>query len=230
MKTKKVKIGDLVIDPELIRIRKINDSIVSRYRQHYREGVIMPALLVEESTLRVVSGNHRLTAMLKEFKPDKKIEVNVKSYPSQKELLEDFARENANHGMPLSGFTKRSLSIALIKHGSTAEEVSRIFGVSVRKIEELCDGVVRVDIGKGKEEDLPAKPNFEGIGKVLTKQQYEEHFEKDRGIPFVSQVNQIIRWLKNDYVIPNDKNIKALEELRECIDNYLDGSGSKVAV
>jgi len=220
MKTKSVKIGDLQIDPKLTRIRHINPVFVSRYRQEYRNGTVMPMIIVEQDTLRIVSGNHRLTAMLAEYGEERKIDVEIRKYESEAQMLVDFTKENLSHGMPLDDFTKRKLVRSMLDADLSEEEISQVFNLPIKRIERLGGSVIQVKIGKGIEY-LPKKKGFEPSGdKPLTEKQYREHEYKDRGLTLVQQASQIIRWLKNGFVMHTDVNDNALRELQKAIEGY----------
>jgi hypothetical protein len=225
MKTKTIKAGTLKIDPKLTSLRHVNPFFVSRYRQSYRTGAAMPPLIVEKGTNRVVSGNHRLTAILEEFGKDKKVQVIEKEYASEKEVLEDFTRENASHGNPIDGFTRRNLINAMLKEGSTPEDVSKILNLPVSKIEQLGEDVVEVTVGKGKE-SRPKKRGFEP-SRPISQDEYQEHVSFDRGVPIKQQVDQLIRWLDNGYVQRTDRNVQLIEQLREAAHGWLSNTNNK---
>ncbi len=222
METKIVKIGDLIIDPKLIAIRHVNPVFVSRYSQVYRnDPKAMPLLLIDSATNRVVSGNHRLTAMKKEFPDDYEIKVYWKHYSSEKEVLKDFASENANHGNAMDNFTRKKLISALCDAGATAEEISRIFNIPVKGVEKLGEGQTKVDIGGGVMESKPVKRGFEPpANRPPTKKEYEEHVKKDRGLPLHYMTGQLNRWLIGDHIAITESNINTLTELKKNINEF----------
>jgi hypothetical protein len=222
----KKKIGDLEIDPKLTELRHINMVFVSTYRQNYRSGAHFPPLVIQKGTNRVVSGNHRLTAMLMEFDVNHEIDVIEKKYKNEREVLEDFVRENATHGNALDQFSKKKLINALLKESCPVEEISRLFNIPVSRIEKLGDEVVTVNIG-GVSEDRPAKAGFVP-GRIISVDEYMEHEKRDRGLSIGQQVEQLIRWLNKGLIVKNKQNIKILSSLKEAIDEFLDAAKEKV--
>lgn len=218
MSDKSVKVSELIIDEKLTRLRPINEVFVSRYRQAYRAGKDLGQIIVDANN-RVVSGNHRVTAMAQEFGDDHKITVTVKKYASEREVLEDFARHNADHGNALSGASQRAISIELIKSGASKEEIAQLFGVSVNRVESWAGMTVMVIGGKsGKSrqpQPMPAKHGLEP-GTTMEHDQYETHWKQDRGISAVSQAAQLSRWIENGWV-KDEKSIAALMNLAELI-------------
>jgi len=225
MKTKKVKIGDLKIDPKLTKIRHINKFFVSRYRQNYRAGAIFPMLIIQEGSNRVISGNTRLTAMLAEYPKDHIIEVEIRNYTNELEVLKDFTRENSTHGNPIDGITKKRLTIAMLEEGAELEDISRLFNVSVLRIEKLGNDIVIVEVGDGTVEERPKKKGFEPEHPI-TEAQYEEH-SVDRGLTVVQQASQLIRWLSQDLVFHDKVNIQILKRLGDEIKCFLSNKGLK---
>ena len=110
MKLTKVAIGKLKIDKKLVRLRPTNAVFVSRYRQAYRAGALMPRLIVNEKNMTVVSGNHRLTAMQQEYPAEHEIEVELRSFANDRAIIEEFARDNSAHGNALDGISRKRIS------------------------------------------------------------------------------------------------------------------------
>jgi hypothetical protein len=230
MKTKTVKIKDLYIDPKLTNLRHVNPVFVSRYRQAYRNEANMPLIIVQiiDAMVRVISGNHRATALREEYGEDHEVKVEVKEYASEREVLEDFAKQNATHGNPIDDFTKKKLTKALLDEGCTPENIAVLFNVSVKRIEMLGDDIVQVTLGNGEIEDRPAKKGFEPEAPI-SEVQYSEHANKDRGLTVSQQAGQLVRWLQQDLILKSDTNILALKLLKTAIDKYLsDVKKSKV--
>jgi len=219
MKTKAL-LKELKIDEKLTTIRHINPVFVSRYRQAYRNGCNLPPLIVEKDTYRIISGNHRYSALIQEYSENTEISVEPREYKSEGEVLEDFAHENATHGNPLDHYTKRKLIREMLNTGISLEEISKILGVSQYKIEKMGEGVVRVKIGN-RTEERPMKTGFEPAKEPLTEKQWKEHDKKDRGLTVVQQVSQLNRWLKEGHVSHSEANLRALSNLKAEIDKYL---------
>lgn len=227
----KRKISELIVDEKLTRLRPVNMIFVSRYRQAYRAGNNLGEIIVDESN-RIISGNHRVTALMQEYEPEHEITVTVKKYKNEREVLEEFARHNASHGNALSGASQRAITIELIKSGATKEDAAQLFGVSVRRIEEWAGITVMVIGGKsGKSRHPVPMPAKHGIapGITMDKEQYAEHWLRDRGVTAFSQAQQLIRWIENGWVT-DDRSISELQNLKRVIEKHLPESISEVAV
>jgi hypothetical protein len=222
MAKRKVKVGELIVDPKLTELRPINLVFVSRYRQAYRTGAVLPPLIVEEGTNRVVSGNHRLHALLAEYGPDHETTVVSKRFSGELEVLKEFAKENATHGNPMDGITRKRIVAALLDMGAPVEEVSGLFNVPVRSLKKWGEHFVGVVGENGTQRLVPVKRGLNPApGTTLTEKLYEEHKQKDRGVTAVELADQLLRWLRNGWVEPTGDIVASLGELRREIDKFL---------
>jgi hypothetical protein len=222
MTEKKMKLGALSMDPKLIELRPINLVFVSRYRQAYRTGAVLPPIIVEEGTNRVVSGNHRLHALLAEYGPDHETVVVSKKFSGELDVLKEFARENATHGNPMDGITRKRIVAALLEMGAPVEEVSGLFNVPVRSLQKWGEHFVGVVGENGTKRLVPVKRGLNPApGTTITERLYEEHKRRDRGVTAVELADQLLRWLKNGWVESQEEIVASLGQLRREIDKFL---------
>lgn len=219
MKTK-VLLNELQLNADLLRLRKIQPFTVSKYRQNYREGANFPAIVAEEGTGFIVSGNHRYTAMLEEFGEDHETDVIFKKFPSKKDLLQFFTKENVKHGLSLDGLSKRLITVELIKTGCSMEEISKLFNVPVKSIKQYADGQTSVTLGNGKIEQKPVKRGFEP-DRPITQVEYDMHLKKDRGLPIGQKTNELVRWLNGDFIAHTEVNKERINELKNACEKWL---------
>ena len=223
--TMKVKLSQLKIDQELIELRPINVHTVSKYRQAYREGDIFPLIFVNKKTMEITAGNHRYTSMLGEFGKDYETEVIVRTYKTRVDVLKDFAEENARHGLAFSGIEKRRIATKLLEEGCNDGDVSRIFGISIVRLQKWCGHTV-ITIGKGKTpkykpssaRQIKAGPDIKG---PITEVQYNEHIEKDIGLSDLVLIDQLIRRLDNGWIKRSDDVRDKFFELVEKANKFL---------
>jgi hypothetical protein len=228
MRQKKLKLNQISTDQGLLSLRTVNPVFVSRYRQAYRNGADMPLITVDDKNV-VTSGNHRYQAMLEEFGKDHEITVYCEKFKSERARLEYFTKENATHGNPLDGISKKRIAMALIKTGAQAEEVARLFNVAVQKVEAWGNNCVMVTIGGGKAEPQPLKrgPEVEP-GTTIKNTQYREHVKSDMGISPAGLAYQLIRWLQNGWIKNTAGNVKILNELGIALQKWAE-EAQKVA-
>lgn len=223
---KKVKLIDIHMDEKLLFLRKVNPQTVHAYREKYRNGEKFPPIIIQQGTGRVVSGNHRYTAMLKEFGSDYEAEVIEKHYPTERDVLIDFVTENTRHGLPLGQYSKSLIINELMNNeGCSKEDIAKIFNISVRRVEKYGDNMVSVIIGgTGKKPQIESRPAKRGFApsRALTMDEYLEHHMKDRGIPIGQKVNELVRWLNNDLVHRSDNNMASIERLKASCEKWLE--------
>lgn len=212
----KKKLSELEQSEQILEIRRVNPVFVSRYRQAMRQGDEFPPLIITKDNV-IVSGNHRYEAYFLEFPEDHKVPVEVRDYKNEAEMIEDAVRDNARHGNPLDGISRKRAILKLLELGKKEDKISKLFGVSVKHITKMAGEYVVVR-GNGKK---PVKRGLEHLsGQTVSKKQYEAHNQKDRAMKVYSQCEQIQRWLENDWIdLEDNRNVEALANLAQVIED-----------
>ena len=198
--------------------------MVSRYRQAMRIGAQFPPLIVDKQTREIISGNHRYTSALAEYGEDHLIDVDMVAFKDRAAQLRCMADENAKHGMPMDGITRRRVALAMVNAGMSADEVAKVMNVPVNTLNKWGEMTVLV-IGRGGKPTRPV-PVKGGIDldqvKRMTEPQYDTHMEHDKGVEARHMAQQLTRWLDNDWINWNDdRNVEAFDALKEALENAL---------
>lgn len=214
----KAKLDSLKQADWVLNIRPVDSFVVSRYRQAWRTGAMFPPIIADKTTREIISGNHRWQSAMDEFGPDYETAAEFRSFKNRADALRVMAEENAKHGEPMDGITRRRLTCAMLTEGITEAEVAAILGVPVTRLERWGEKSVTVQIGKKS----VARPVKEGIDveavKEMTGEQYEEHIERDQGMTARHMAAQLARWLRNGWVnMEDDKTAAAMKELKAAI-------------
>ncbi|MFA5634547.1 MAG: helix-turn-helix domain-containing protein [Anaerovoracaceae bacterium] len=203
MKTESMAVKDLVLSDRLLDLRRVDRVTVSRYRQNLREGAVFPPVKWCRKHGIVVGGNHRVTAMREEFGDDHATAVEVLECGDWAAVLEEFARDNSTHGLPLGGYARRRVALELIEAGRSAAEVARLFNVSARAVEQWGGHVVLV-FGTGRKKETPtALPVKVGVPKgaaPIQRAGYEVHRKREYGIPAIGLARQLTAWCRRGWV------------------------------
>lgn len=209
------KISSLSLHPDIIEIRPVNTIFVSRYRQAMRQGDIFPPIIIDQKN-RIVSGAHRYTAYLDEYGDNHKIFCIQRKYTSEADLIEDAVKENAKHGMPLDGISRRRATLKLSILGRTPEDIARLLGVAVKRIETWGSQTVMVVGNDGKVQTKPVKRGLDHlVGTFVEPEEYKAHISHDRGVPAKELAKQLIRHIDNGWLDPHDPELPGvLSELR----------------
>jgi len=220
-----IEISKLNMRQRFLEIRPVNPVIVSRYRQHYRAGAQMPPLIVEsngDGLYDIISGNHRCSAMKKEYSDDHRTEVIVREYNNERERLEEFTRDNASHGHPLDGITKKRIIGALSREGATPAEIGQLLNMTERQVVKKGDDHVMVFTQDESDAvSMPVKHGFKPESGIVQQDEYETHIKHDRAVPWASQAGQLKRWVDNGYIKKDEHSISILTELRDALNIFL---------
>jgi hypothetical protein len=218
MSTKKVKIMNIVIDPDL-QVREIDIFTVSNYSESVKAGNIFPPIIIDSKN-RLICGHHRYSAYKRNFDPDYFIDCEVTPLKNNADLIMLAAGDNSKNGRPLTTYEKKCISLRLIKdHGISVEKVSNILGVRVDRIDEWAGITVLVKTYGKKSVLMPVKRGFEYMaGAHVTSSDYNEHRKKDYGVPLRTHVNQILSIIRREKIWIRDE--AALLELYKELKNY----------
>ena len=214
----KIKIGELVFSEMLTKLRTIDAFTVSRYRIAMRAGAVFPRIVINASTLEIVSGNHTVTAMLGEFGEDYVVDADARKYRTEAEMIHDFTLHNVGHGRPLDGFTQRKIAIALANCGETLDDIAKLLNVPVAHLQKWGDKTVIV-IGRDKvRRTEPLKAGCFVPKGTMTEKQYERHADSDIGMSLRELADQVSERLENGYInVDDEKEVAALDRLRGAL-------------
>ena len=199
-------------------LRPVNDVIVSRYRQAMRNGDQFPPVVIDQHDI-LIAGYHRVAAAKAEYGEDVVMEAQRGKYADAARRIEAAVQDNARHGLPLDGVTRKRAAIRLAELGRDPDAIARLLGVSVKRVEELAGMHVVVAGGNGTSERKAIKHGLEHMaGSRVSAKQYEEHAKRDRGVPVIQTARQLTRWIRNGWIDKENANeVAALEELREAL-------------
>lgn len=222
----KKRVGDLKVDPDLIRMRPINTAIISQYRQAARNKAKFPEIIIEKDTNRIVSGNQRHKMYLKEFGEDYEIDVIEKTFANEAEVIKLFAEENNKHGMQLSGYTRKKIIQTLYQLKENPATIAKLMSLSDKKVIELNDAKVIIPGENGSQRTEPVKHGLEHLhGTKMSEEQHEELRVFHRGIPARSQATQLTSWIKNGWIKMSDPGtVSAMLDLYDALVDMLDNA------
>jgi len=137
MKTKTLKINDLVLDEKFYPRLKVSWKTAYGYAQAMKAGAIFPPITI--GLLRgkqyVVDGWHRITA----YKQNKEeyIEAEFILFKNKTELFIDAVKRNATHGKPYSVQEKISIINRLQDMKIEKADASKIVGINPERLPQL---------------------------------------------------------------------------------------------
>ncbi len=176
----------------------------------------MPPIIVEDKSWRIVDGVHRHRACRRVLGDEGSIDVVVKRYANEAELLLDAIRMNATHGKNLSSFDRTRCALLAKEHKIELEELAGALSMTLDKVGKLhTEKVGKLAAKKtGKYEDrlVPLKNTIRHMqGRVLNQRQVEAN-DKLGGMNPAFYANQVIELLEANLVDWSDE--KLVETLR----------------
>mgnify|MGYP001582146102 CR=1 FL=1 len=189
--SEKVKAATLVFDPSLYPRETVNPIHVYELQEVMRAGVTLPPVLIDKATKKIIDGVHRTRATIAEYGDNSDIAIAEKSYDSEKEMLLDAIRHNAQHGLGLSPTDQARCLAYGAKMGIATTIVNAALSItndraeallSIRKMgntSRLCSVKTnthrQIKSRDGVVYDMPAKPPTAGslaASKVIRGQDY----------------------------------------------------------
>lgn len=217
-----IKLSEIVIDP-LIQVRDVEPRTVTAYAQAMDAGAKFPPVVLDAATNRMVCGNHRYYAYKSRLNPDDMVSCVFKKFDNEKEIIKYAAQDNSQHGRPLATWDKKRIIFKLKELGADVDEIASTLSIPVARVETLAGMVVYI-VGKRDKktfrQPFPVKHGMEHmIGKDVKLKDYQEHVEKDRGVPAVQLATSLNRWITNGWInSEDDKTVAALHELYISLD------------
>jgi hypothetical protein len=140
MKTIKLKLSELIFDPEIYPRGSIDRTRVNVLTQARLAGEEFPPLVIDETTRKVIDGFHRGEVYKADDNDNLEVECIAKHYSNDGEMLLDAVRMNARHGLPLSPFDRARAAMKCRKFGLGAMAVAAALGMRMHALKAIGEG------------------------------------------------------------------------------------------
>lgn len=210
-----LSLAELVEDYDLYPRHSVDEAHVSQLYQALQAGAQLPPIIVEAASKRMVDGWHRARAWKKHLGPTAVVDVILREYATESDLLSDSVRLNAAHGRPL-GTLDQVRIVAMCQHrGMEIPVIARIMNVTEPKVHRLQ---IRVATYEGSDggavpgtKIVPLKrPAIHLAGQTLTQDQAKAHLSAP-GTSYLFVVRQLREGLKSGLV--NRADVRIVQEL-----------------
>lgn len=211
---RKISVGELVFDFSVYPRINVDSGHLTYIREAIATGNVMPPLVVETKSMRLVDGFHRGKAYLSLYGPDHKIDVVEKKYENEAALFSDAIRYNAHHGRSLSRYDRVHCLLIAERLDLTLDVAASALGMSVQKCGELrINRTAETSSGNEAPNGTVAlKQTIRHMaGHVLTPGQVTAN-GKLSGMNQVFYVNQLITLIESDLI--DTDNEEVLSRLR----------------
>ena len=221
---KKIKIKDIVEDPEIYPRQRENWMTVVNYTSGMKSGAEFPPIAVMPmpgNKFLLLDGKHRLEASknIKKNEIDAIIREDVKT---KKDAIKIAYKLNMAHGLQLSPFDKRRAVIKLENLDFTEVEIGEILQMPLKELKTFTQSSFVVNTVTGEKTAL--KANIQHLanreeGTVLVTEAEQENLS---GKSQISLVEELIYILKTDDFLKEDRMmLKKLIELRNILNEVL---------
>ena len=211
-KAQKIKIETLVLDYNIYPRTEVDSVVVTDLVSAMEAGVVLPPILVDEESNKVVDGFHRVTGY-KRAKIDE-IEVIYKTYESDADLYLDAVACNAKHGRKLSRYDQ----IRIITQAEVLQISPEVIATALNITVERAEGLkIKKTAAVGKK-IVPIKQTLWHLaGRKITQKQVDGN-TRAGGMNPLFYINQVINLIENDLIDwENIKVVDALMRLGEMI-------------
>lgn len=214
----KVKIAELVLDYAIYPRNNVDDQNVRYIMDAMNAGEVMPPVIVDRKTKRIVDGFHR-TIAARRMNPEGEIAAVFKEYRSEGELFLDAIRYNAKHGARLDSADRTRCLLMAERLSIAPEAVAGALNMPIDKLANLK--ITRVAKTSGGLA-VPLKRTFQHMaGKRLSTRQIEAN-TRSSGMNQVFYANQLIDMIESGMLDRDDEKLmERLARLRELLDGVL---------
>lgn len=208
MTTEKIKLSELVLDFSVYPRADVDSQHVSYLREAEDAGCQLPPVVIDRATKRVIDGFHRVKMWRSKYSDsDPSVEVIAKSYESEKDVLLDAIRYNANHGRTLTRYDRTHCILLGEKLHVPQDELASALSMTVERIGILkSERVGTLHVGKTNEAIALKRTIRHMSGQRLTKHQSEVN-DRLGGMNQSFYANQLIMLIEADLLDVNDDSL-----------------------
>jgi hypothetical protein len=156
--TKTVPLASLVVDPAIYPRRAPDETHTSDLLRALQAGAVLPPIIADRATLRIVDGVHRRAALLRYLGPEGLAPVILRAYPDDKTLFLDAVTLNSAHGRKLDRDDQVRIVLRLRDLGAADAEIAFRLHIPEPVVQKLSLRVVMTPAGLA-----PSKRGFEHL-------------------------------------------------------------------
>lgn len=220
---KEFKLSDLVLDYSIYPRKEVDRQHAAIIQEAIEGGAVMPPLVLESKTHRVVDGFHRYRAYKSIAKDNVEFLVSCieKTYKSEALLFLDAMRYNAEHGRALNKFDRTHCILMAHKLKVDDKDISAVLHVPINMVKQLVVDRTATRVN-GKQTLVPIKSTIRHMaGKKLTKEQSDCN-DKLGGMQQGFYVHQVIMLIENNLIdVENERLMEQLAKLAQLLETML---------
>lgn len=152
----KLPASQLIWDRALLSSRSFDSNHATRIADSLKAGAVLPPLLIEEKTNRIIGGVHRWHAYQAVYGPEIEIPCQLVNLNEEDIFLLAVA-DNAAHGRRLSAFEETEVIIEAQRKGISMSLLSDVMKMPLDRITKLYDGKTGF-VRAGQSSATPGQP------------------------------------------------------------------------
>lgn len=216
----------LIEDMSLYPRHAVDEGHIARLAIALRAGAHFPPVVADSKSFRIVDGWHRIRAYKRVVGPEAVIDVDLRCYANEADLLLDAISRNARHGRKLDRQDEIRAIVLAEEKGVEEKRIAVALQVPPERIRTLRIRVAYAPTEgpstiTGTRKIALKRPVQHMADHKLTKAQAEAH-RTIPGVSFLLIATQLTLALKTDLVNRSDERLTIkLQELREALSKWL---------
>jgi len=216
----KVKCMELIKDWSLWPRYEANDldaTNLARLKEALRAGEVLPSIVVDKKSMRIIDGFHRVDAHLSVYGENAEIEATFREFKNDIEMFMESARINMIHGLALTPKDKAHVILTMRRKRVPIMKIAEVLGVTKDYVNQLLERRTATTANGTR---IPLSRGASCLaGKVLTKK--EENFARmSNGMLPIINARLLMNALNAEIPL-TEKEIAVLLELRDAIDRAI---------
>src|SRR5579883_2914124 len=163
----KIRAEELSLDMAIYPRESVNEVHVNALADALRCGALLPPLIVDRKSKRIIDGVHRWKAWRKVKGESVEIDCVLRKYLSEAELFKDAIALNADHGLRYTPFEHTRCVLRAEEMGISRAEIAAIIRVPLEKLERRVE----------------SKTGFRRIGETVSPEPLKRSLEQLAGRP-----------------------------------------------
>jgi hypothetical protein len=231
MSAARIKVADLVFDPDLYPRQHVDTQRVASLMRAIEGGSKLPPLVVCRSTKKIVDGVHRHQVALR--REDPTIAVEFRDYATDAERYKDAVLLNSAHGLPFREVDKLRIIAMGESLGLKEIDLAGMLRTSLTHVQALKPRYATVDksftAAGGKLQKIPLKGSVRHLAGETISQAQADALSSAPGSSYMLAVRQVVSALQHNLLPPPERHPALWAELESLRDLLIDALSKQVA-
>lgn len=225
-----MRVSDLVEDLTVYPRAQVDTQHVTHLAAALEAGNTLPPLIADRKSNRLVDGFHRRRAHLQVFGIDALVDVELRRYKTEAELLTDAVTLNTNHGRNLTKVEQLRNTLRLQDMGVDDRVIAVALHTTPARVQTLRLRVATVIDGDGNEhQEALKRSTLHFAGRTMTADQVKAQATAP-GVSYTFLIRQLQEALEFGLINGADgRVIVALTGLEALLVRYLAEQGAVVS-